>query len=147
MLAHEGDALLMGVPKGQLRWRWRKAAVMMRRHASCVRWPPNFMPRGGPAPVVARAVAGVVRGARAGAARRREFWNRPPLPPATYLPNRETSSFFTATSTTATSWTSDPGVARHRSQGLLGERTFDFVNILRNPDARVALTPGRFRDR
>jgi streptomycin 6-kinase len=29
-------------------------------------------------------------------------------------------------------------------KGLLGERTFDFVNILRNPDARVALTPGRF---
>lgn len=29
-------------------------------------------------------------------------------------------------------------------KGLLGERTFDFVNILRNPDAMVALTPGRF---
>ncbi|MCD6057664.1 MAG: hypothetical protein K0Q89_1194 [Thermomicrobiales bacterium] len=29
-------------------------------------------------------------------------------------------------------------------KGLLGERTFDFVNILRNPDAQVALTPGRF---
>jgi streptomycin 6-kinase len=29
-------------------------------------------------------------------------------------------------------------------KGLLGERTFDFVNILRNPDAAVALTPGRF---
>jgi streptomycin 6-kinase len=29
-------------------------------------------------------------------------------------------------------------------KGLLGERTFDFVNILRNPDAKVALTPGRF---
>jgi streptomycin 6-kinase len=30
-------------------------------------------------------------------------------------------------------------------KGLLGERTFDFVNILRNPDAAVALAPGRFR--
>ena len=29
-------------------------------------------------------------------------------------------------------------------KGLLGERTFDFVNILRNPDDQVALTPGRF---
>lgn len=29
-------------------------------------------------------------------------------------------------------------------KGLSGERTFDFVNILRNPDAAVALTPGRF---
>ena len=29
-------------------------------------------------------------------------------------------------------------------KGLLGERTFDFVNILRNPDAVVALAPGRF---
>ena len=29
-------------------------------------------------------------------------------------------------------------------KGLLGERTFDFVNILRNPDAVAALTPGRF---
>lgn len=29
-------------------------------------------------------------------------------------------------------------------KGLLGERTFDFVNILRNPDAVTALTPGRF---
>jgi streptomycin 6-kinase len=29
-------------------------------------------------------------------------------------------------------------------KGLLGERTFDFVNILRNPDAQVALAPGRF---
>lgn len=29
-------------------------------------------------------------------------------------------------------------------KGLLGERTFDFVNILRNPDAATALTPGRF---
>lgn len=29
-------------------------------------------------------------------------------------------------------------------KGLLGERTFDFVNILRNPDAGTALTPGRF---
>jgi streptomycin 6-kinase len=29
-------------------------------------------------------------------------------------------------------------------KGLLGERTFDFVNILRNPDATVALAPGRF---
>jgi streptomycin 6-kinase len=29
-------------------------------------------------------------------------------------------------------------------KGLLGERAFDFVNILRNPDAQVALTPGRF---
>jgi streptomycin 6-kinase len=27
---------------------------------------------------------------------------------------------------------------------LVGERTFDFVNILRNPDAGVALRPGRF---
>lgn len=29
-------------------------------------------------------------------------------------------------------------------KGLLGERTFDFVNILRNPDPDTALTPGRF---
>jgi streptomycin 6-kinase len=29
-------------------------------------------------------------------------------------------------------------------KGLWGERTFDFVNILRNPDAAAALTPGRF---
>ncbi len=29
-------------------------------------------------------------------------------------------------------------------KGLWGERTFDFVNILRNPDAVVALAPGRF---
>ena len=29
-------------------------------------------------------------------------------------------------------------------KGLLGEQAFDFVNILRNPDAVVALTPGRF---
>lgn len=29
-------------------------------------------------------------------------------------------------------------------KGLSGERTFDFVNILRNPDAATALTPGRF---
>jgi streptomycin 6-kinase len=29
-------------------------------------------------------------------------------------------------------------------KGLSGERTFDFVNILRNPDAAVALAPGRF---
>jgi streptomycin 6-kinase len=29
-------------------------------------------------------------------------------------------------------------------KGLLGDRTFDFVNILRNPDAAAALTPGRF---
>jgi streptomycin 6-kinase len=29
-------------------------------------------------------------------------------------------------------------------KGLLGERTFDFVNILRNPDATTALAPGRF---
>jgi streptomycin 6-kinase len=29
-------------------------------------------------------------------------------------------------------------------KGLLGERTFDFVNILRNPDAARALAPGRF---
>src|SRR5262249_41395270 len=29
-------------------------------------------------------------------------------------------------------------------KGLRGERTFDFVNILRNPDAAVALAPGRF---
>lgn len=30
-------------------------------------------------------------------------------------------------------------------KGLLGERTFDFVNILRNPDAVAALAPGTFR--
>src|SRR5262249_61714800 len=29
-------------------------------------------------------------------------------------------------------------------KGLWGERTFDFVNILRNPDAATALRPGRF---
>ena len=29
-------------------------------------------------------------------------------------------------------------------KGLSGERTFDFVNILRNPDAATALAPGRF---
>jgi streptomycin 6-kinase len=29
-------------------------------------------------------------------------------------------------------------------KGLLGERTFDFVNILRNPDAATALTLGRW---
>lgn len=29
-------------------------------------------------------------------------------------------------------------------KGLWGERTFDFVNILRNPDTAAALTPGRF---
>jgi streptomycin 6-kinase len=29
-------------------------------------------------------------------------------------------------------------------KGLLGERTFDFVNILRNPNADIALRPGRF---
>jgi streptomycin 6-kinase len=29
-------------------------------------------------------------------------------------------------------------------KGLWGERTFDFVNILRNPDAETALAPGRF---
>jgi streptomycin 6-kinase len=29
-------------------------------------------------------------------------------------------------------------------KGLWGERTFDFVNILRNPDVAVALAPGRF---
>ena len=29
-------------------------------------------------------------------------------------------------------------------KGLLGERAFDFVNILRNPDAQIALAPGRF---
>ncbi|MCD6031849.1 MAG: hypothetical protein K0S78_4031 [Thermomicrobiales bacterium] len=29
-------------------------------------------------------------------------------------------------------------------KGLLGERTFDFVNILRNPEEETALTPGRF---
>ena len=29
-------------------------------------------------------------------------------------------------------------------KGLLGERTFDFVNILRNPDAATALAPRRF---
>ncbi|MGC5204369.1 aminoglycoside phosphotransferase family protein, partial [Klebsiella pneumoniae] len=28
-------------------------------------------------------------------------------------------------------------------KGLSGERTFDFVNILRNPDGVVALAPGR----
>jgi streptomycin 6-kinase len=27
---------------------------------------------------------------------------------------------------------------------LVGERTFDFVNVLRNPDADIALRPGRF---
>lgn len=30
-------------------------------------------------------------------------------------------------------------------KGLWGERTFDFVNILRNPDAGTALVPGRFQ--
>lgn len=29
-------------------------------------------------------------------------------------------------------------------KGLLGERTFDFVNLLRNPDVETALAPGRF---
>jgi streptomycin 6-kinase len=29
-------------------------------------------------------------------------------------------------------------------KGLCGERTFDFVNVLRNPDAASALGPGRF---
>jgi streptomycin 6-kinase len=29
-------------------------------------------------------------------------------------------------------------------KGLLGERTFDFVNLLRNPDDETALAPGRF---
>ncbi len=29
-------------------------------------------------------------------------------------------------------------------KGLLGERTFDFVNILRNPDDEIATAPGRF---
>lgn len=29
-------------------------------------------------------------------------------------------------------------------KGLWGERTFDFVNILRNPDHATAITPGRF---
>ncbi len=29
-------------------------------------------------------------------------------------------------------------------KGLLGERTFDFVNLLRNPDEETALVPGRF---
>lgn len=29
-------------------------------------------------------------------------------------------------------------------KGLLGERTFDFVNLLRNPDDEIALAPGRF---
>lgn len=29
-------------------------------------------------------------------------------------------------------------------KGLLGERTFDYANILRNPDGEVALRPGRF---
>ena len=32
-------------------------------------------------------------------------------------------------------------------KGLYGERTFDFVNILRNPDADLALAPGRFDNR
>jgi streptomycin 6-kinase len=30
-------------------------------------------------------------------------------------------------------------------KGLLGERAFDFVNILRNPDHETALAPGRFQ--
>jgi streptomycin 6-kinase len=29
-------------------------------------------------------------------------------------------------------------------KGLVGERGFDFVNLLRNPDAQIALAPGRF---
>lgn len=29
-------------------------------------------------------------------------------------------------------------------KGLFGERTFDYVNLLRNPDPGLALTPGRF---
>ena len=29
-------------------------------------------------------------------------------------------------------------------KGLVGERGFDFVNLLRNPDAQMALAPGRF---
>jgi streptomycin 6-kinase len=29
-------------------------------------------------------------------------------------------------------------------KGLLGERTFDFVNLVRNPDDETALAPGRF---
>lgn len=29
-------------------------------------------------------------------------------------------------------------------KGLLGERTFDYVNLLRNPDEETALAPGRF---
>ena len=29
-------------------------------------------------------------------------------------------------------------------KGLIGERTFDFVNILRNPEIGVAMAPGRF---
>jgi streptomycin 6-kinase len=29
-------------------------------------------------------------------------------------------------------------------KGLIGERTFDFVNLLRNPETNVALAPGRF---
>jgi streptomycin 6-kinase len=29
-------------------------------------------------------------------------------------------------------------------KGLIGERTFDFVNLLRNPDDETALAPGRF---
>jgi streptomycin 6-kinase len=29
-------------------------------------------------------------------------------------------------------------------KGLLGERTFDYVNILRNPDFEIAMAPGRF---
>ena len=29
-------------------------------------------------------------------------------------------------------------------KGLIGERTFDFVNLLRNPETGVALAPGRF---
>jgi len=30
-------------------------------------------------------------------------------------------------------------------KGLLGERTFDYVNLLRNPDPALALAPGRFQ--
>ena len=63
VLAHEGDALLMERAMGQRRWsRWRRTVAMTRRAASSVPWPPDFMPRDRrPAPVVARAVAGVVR--------------------------------------------------------------------------------------
>jgi streptomycin 6-kinase len=32
-------------------------------------------------------------------------------------------------------------------KGLIGERGFEFANLLRNPDARVAMSPGRFERR